>query len=193
MASSGTRVGSVAKAARVLQAFTPLVASLSVRQVAERTGIPRSTAHAICLTLCDAGLLEEGTGRGYRLGPALVGLGGQVIERTGPALGIAFSDQLLHGWDLAIATGQDATMPDGLAQAAYDMIHGRFTDEQRRGVFKPEIAVARDASAQDRQAFEAASELSRYFGGEPGLGPAQTPRAAGTAPPRAASLRRRGC
>jgi hypothetical protein len=24
-----------------------------------------------------------------------------VIERTGPALGIAFSDQLLHGWDLA--------------------------------------------------------------------------------------------
>ncbi|HEV2894806.1 MAG TPA: helix-turn-helix domain-containing protein, partial [Actinomycetota bacterium] len=83
MASNGTRVGSVAKAARVLQAFTPLVASLSVRQMAERTGIPRSTAHAICLTLCDAGLLEEGTGRGYRLGPALVGLGGQVIERTG--------------------------------------------------------------------------------------------------------------
>src|SRR5687768_12578606 len=60
----------------------------------------------------------------------------EVIEKTGPAIGIAFSDQLLHGWDLAIATGQDATMPDGLAQAAYDMIHGRFTDEQRRGVFK---------------------------------------------------------
>jgi DNA-binding IclR family transcriptional regulator len=46
MGAGGTRVGSVAKAARVLQAFTPLVASLSVRQVAERTGIPRSTAHA---------------------------------------------------------------------------------------------------------------------------------------------------
>jgi DNA-binding IclR family transcriptional regulator len=76
-------VGSVAKAARVLQAFTPLVTSLSVRQVAERTGIPRSTVHAICLTLCDAGLLEGVAGRGYRLGPALVGLGGQVIERTG--------------------------------------------------------------------------------------------------------------
>jgi DNA-binding IclR family transcriptional regulator len=76
-------VGAVAKAARVLEAFTPLVTSLSVRQVAERTGIPRSTAHALCLTLCDAGLLEEAGGRGYRLGPALVGLGGQVIERTG--------------------------------------------------------------------------------------------------------------
>src|SRR4051812_16965755 len=29
-----------------------------------------------------------------------------VIERTGPALGIAFSDQLLHGWDLSKAIGQ---------------------------------------------------------------------------------------
>src|SRR5947209_5902184 len=41
-----------------------------------------------------------------------------VIDRTGPALGIAFADQLLHGWDLAASTGQDTTMPDGLADAA---------------------------------------------------------------------------
>ena len=73
-----------------------------------------------------------------------------VVEKTGPALGIAFSDTLLHGWDLARATGQDATMPAGLPEAAYEMIHGRFTDEQRRGVFKPEIEVGADASAQDR-------------------------------------------
>jgi uncharacterized protein (TIGR03086 family) len=73
-----------------------------------------------------------------------------VIEKTGPSLGIAFSDLLLHGWDLATATGQDATMPDGLAEAAYDMIHGRFTDEQRKGVFGPEVAVPATASAQDK-------------------------------------------
>ena len=73
-----------------------------------------------------------------------------VIEKTGPALGIAFADQLLHGWDLARATGQDATMPDGLAQAAYQMIHGRFTDEQRKGVFKPEVKVGPDASPQEK-------------------------------------------
>lgn len=73
-----------------------------------------------------------------------------VIERTGPSLGIAFSDQLLHGWDLAMATGQDATMPDGLPEAAYDMIHGRFTDEQRKGLFKPEIPVGPDASPQEK-------------------------------------------
>ncbi len=73
-----------------------------------------------------------------------------VIEKTGPALGIAFSDQLLHGWDLARATKQDATMPEGLAQAAYDHIHGRFTDEQRQGVFAPEIPVGDDATPQQR-------------------------------------------
>ncbi|MET0763876.1 MAG: hypothetical protein ABWY29_03365 [Blastococcus sp.] len=73
-----------------------------------------------------------------------------VAERTGPALGIAFSDQLLHGWDLARAAKQDATMPEGLAQAAYDCIHGRFTDEQRTGVCGREIPVGDDATAQQR-------------------------------------------
>ena len=73
-----------------------------------------------------------------------------VVERTGPALGIAFSDQLLHGWDLARAAEQDTTMPEGLAQAAYDCIHGRFTDEQRKGVFGREIPVGDDATPQQR-------------------------------------------
>ncbi|HEX2699480.1 MAG TPA: TIGR03086 family metal-binding protein [Acidimicrobiales bacterium] len=71
-------------------------------------------------------------------------------EKTGPALGIAFADQLLHGWDIARATGQDPTMPAGLAGPAYDVIHGRFTDEQRVGVFKPELPVAADADPQDK-------------------------------------------
>ena len=84
-----------------------------------------------------------------------------VIEKTGPSLGIAFSDLLLHGWDLAKATGQDAAMPEGLPDAAYEMIHGRFTDEQRKGVFKPEIAVAPDASAQDK--------LLAYTGRDPAV------------------------
>ena len=73
-----------------------------------------------------------------------------VIDKTGPALGIAFSDQLLHGWDLARATGQDTAMPDGLAEEAYNAIHGQFTEEQRKGVFKPELPVPDDATAQER-------------------------------------------
>jgi uncharacterized protein (TIGR03086 family) len=73
-----------------------------------------------------------------------------VIEQTGPAIEIAFADTLVHGWDLARATGQDDTMPDGLAQAAYDTIYGRFTDAQRPGVFDPEVAVGTGASVQER-------------------------------------------
>jgi len=83
-----------------------------------------------------------------------------VIEKTGPALGIAFSDQLLHGWDLAKATGQDTTMPAGLPEAAYEVIFGRFTDDQRKGLFGPEVEVPESASAQEK--------LLAYSGRDPG-------------------------
>ncbi len=74
-----------------------------------------------------------------------------VIEKTGPSLGIAFSDQLIHGWDLASATGQDATMPADLAEASFSMIDGRLTDEFRNQAgFKPPIEVPATASAQDK-------------------------------------------
>ena len=73
-----------------------------------------------------------------------------VLEKTGPLLGIAASDQLIHGWDLAKATGQDTTMPAGLAEEVYGLIHGRFTEDQRKGVFKPEVEVRAEASAEDR-------------------------------------------
>jgi uncharacterized protein (TIGR03086 family) len=73
-----------------------------------------------------------------------------VIERTGPSLGIAFSDMLIHGWDVAQSSGQDARMPEGLAEAAYEMVHGKFTDAQRKGTFKPEVSIGADASPQDR-------------------------------------------
>jgi DNA-binding IclR family transcriptional regulator len=79
------RVNSVAKATTILATFTPLVRVLSLRQIVRRTGIPRSTAHGLCVTLCDAGLLEEVPHRGYQLGSALVALGGQVMDRTGLA------------------------------------------------------------------------------------------------------------
>lgn len=71
------------KAAEVLHSFTALTPVLSLRRLAERTGIPRSTVHGLCVALEDAGLLERVPARGYRLGPALVELGGQVIDRTG--------------------------------------------------------------------------------------------------------------
>ena len=48
------------------------------------------------------------------------------------ALGIAFCDNLIHGWDLARSTGQDPTMPDGLADAAFAMLDGNIPDDPAR-------------------------------------------------------------
>jgi uncharacterized protein (TIGR03086 family) len=73
-----------------------------------------------------------------------------VVERTGPSLGIAFVDQLVHGSDLARATGQDATIPDDLAGAAFAMVDGNITDDRRANAFKPAIHVSDRASAHDR-------------------------------------------
>jgi len=73
-----------------------------------------------------------------------------VIEKTGPSLGIAFVDQLVHGWDLAEATGQDSTMPDDLASAAFSMIDGQLTDDRRAPAFRPALQAGADAPAQDK-------------------------------------------
>jgi uncharacterized protein (TIGR03086 family) len=73
-----------------------------------------------------------------------------VMERTGLALGNLFGDQLIHGWDLAVSTGQDATMPEGLPEAAYALIHGRWPEDQRTGVLKPEVHIAAGSSAQEK-------------------------------------------
>lgn len=73
-----------------------------------------------------------------------------VVEKTGPSLGIAFADTLIHGSDLAKATGQDAKMPEDLAAAAFSMLDGQLTDERRSPGFGPAIDVADGASAQDK-------------------------------------------
>ena len=73
-----------------------------------------------------------------------------VLEKAATGLGVAFSDILIHGWDVAQATNQDAAMPAGLAEAAYNTIHGKFSDEQRQGLFKPEVAVPANADAQTK-------------------------------------------
>ena len=63
-------VAAVGKAAALLRAYGPAVEVLSARQLAARTGIPRSTVHTLAGTLAAEGLLEAVPGRGYRLGSA---------------------------------------------------------------------------------------------------------------------------
>jgi uncharacterized protein (TIGR03086 family) len=67
-------------------------------------------------------------------------------------LGIAFCDHLIHGWDIATSTGQDATIPDDLAQAAFAMLDGNIQDASRGPgkIFKEAVAVPDAASVQDK-------------------------------------------
>lgn len=73
--------------------------------------------------------------------------------RPSPALfvwQIAVGDVLIHGWDLATATGQDYRIDDGVPAALLDLYRGTLTDEFRGTAFKPAVPVSDDAPALDR-------------------------------------------
>jgi uncharacterized protein (TIGR03086 family) len=63
---------------------------------------------------------------------------------------VVSADMVLHGWDLARATGQDETIdPRELEQAFADA--RKIPDELRvPGIFGPEVKVSEDAPLQDR-------------------------------------------
>jgi uncharacterized protein (TIGR03086 family) len=66
------------------------------------------------------------------------------------ALGIFGTDQLVHGWDLAKATGQDAKLPHELAEFAWAAVGGRLTEDKRGDLFKPEISVDEHAPVEEK-------------------------------------------
>ncbi|MFB7054366.1 hypothetical protein ACFCXT_14755 [Streptomyces vinaceus] len=67
-------------------------------------------------------------------------------------------EAVLHGWDLATATGQDRAGDPDADQAALVGWYGNFPDEIRpaTGMFGPSKAAADNASTADR--------LAAYFG-----------------------------
>ena len=65
-------------------------------------------------------------------------------------MGIAL-DQLVHTWDLARATGQDATLDPGLVDMAFPVLQPGFAEMGRQGgLIGPEVPVPDGASLQDR-------------------------------------------
>ncbi len=69
------------------------------------------------------------------------------------AVSIHFLDIVVHGWDLARATGQDTTIEPDLAAEALDISHGLLSPELRdTGVFGPEIPISDDNPLHDRLA-----------------------------------------
>ncbi|MBO4223952.1 IclR family transcriptional regulator [Bradyrhizobium neotropicale] len=72
---------SAQKMQKVLQCFSVLERSLSVSEIAERTGMPRSTAHRWCVSLREIGFLDQDHARDeYRLGLSLLQLGNTVLS-----------------------------------------------------------------------------------------------------------------
>lgn len=61
--------------------------------------------------------------------------------------GILLGEWLVHGWDLAVATGQQVAVDvdDELAAALYEDIAGKAETARRYGVFGPEVPVPADA------------------------------------------------
>jgi uncharacterized protein (TIGR03086 family) len=64
--------------------------------------------------------------------------------------GHRFIDVLIHGWDLAVATGQDATLDPTLVEACRQVLEPQVGAFRAVGVFADEIPVPPDASAQTR-------------------------------------------
>ena len=81
-------------------------------------------------------------------------------EMPGAVLGgFTALDIVVHGWDLAVATGQDRALDDSLAEQVLAFARQTITDDTRAPRIGPEIAVRDGASATDR--------LVAYLGRQP--------------------------
>ena len=80
--NGGTRLSSVATAARLLKSFSAQDPEIGISALSKRLGVSKSTVHRLATTLVQEGLLEQNpeTER-YRLGVALFTLGALVRRR----------------------------------------------------------------------------------------------------------------
>ena len=63
---------------------------------------------------------------------------------------IAFMEHLAHAWDVARATGQDATLPPTLVTECLDVVTPMDAMLRTPGVCGPAVSVPDDASRQDK-------------------------------------------
>ncbi len=63
---------------------------------------------------------------------------------------VPITDMIIHGWDLAKATGQDATIDNALAELGIQVLSPAIAQGREGGFFGPEVSVAASASAHDR-------------------------------------------
>lgn len=63
---------------------------------------------------------------------------------------IALNELLLHGWDLAVATGRPYAPDEDSVRASYDLLAPESDSPSRAGRFGPVVAVPDDAPLLDR-------------------------------------------
>ena len=90
--------------------------------------------------------------------------GGKAAQQT--PVGLLLMEEIVHGWDLAIATGQDVPFSAEAAEAALAAGRGMLKPEFRGPgkSFAEEVAVAEDVSSVDR--------LVAFLGRDPEWAPA---------------------
>jgi uncharacterized protein (TIGR03086 family) len=74
---------------------------------------------------------------------------GQLPEKA-PKAGILIAEYVLHGWDLAVATGQRVRYSNDEAERGLSAMQAMLKPEYRGQGFEAEVAVPDDASALDR-------------------------------------------
>jgi DNA-binding IclR family transcriptional regulator len=91
--ASTSDIRAVARVGDICALFGPRIAELSAADVAERTGLNRTTAYRYCASMAAAGILKRGSRRGtFALGPLMLELGTlalgrqRVVEIAGPYL-----------------------------------------------------------------------------------------------------------
>jgi len=73
------------------------------------------------------------------------------VDLPGPVAGIVAADELIvHGWDLARATGQPYEPDPAALQAAHDFLSTWTDDADRGDAFGPVVPVPAEASLLDR-------------------------------------------
>lgn len=113
------------RAAALLNAFTSTDAVLSLGQITERTGLPRSTAHRLAETLVSIGWLERDL-TNYRVGMRLFEVGTLAVKvnRLRDAAAVWLQDaheQSRHAVHLAVLEGFDVVYLDKVCSRELDV------------------------------------------------------------------------
>lgn len=75
------------------------------------------------------------------------------IDMPGEIIGrVAANELTVHGWDIAVATGQEYACGPGVLQAAYEFVQGAVAQSPggTPGLFGPPVPVPDDAPTLDR-------------------------------------------